>query len=55
MDIYSLIEFGDKGEVVGIEPLEIIEIIEINSPEQLAEILGLPLTDLEISFQEAAK
>ena len=52
MDIYSLIEFGDKGEVVGIEPLDIIE---INSPEQLAEILGLPRTDLEISFKEAAK
>ena len=52
MDIYSLIEFGDKGEVVGIEPLEIIE---INSPEQLAELLGLPFTDLEICFREAAQ
>jgi|GEM_PF-6548393 len=52
MDIYSLIEIGDKGEVVSIEPLEIIE---IQSPEQLAELLDRPVSEFAARIEEAAK
>lgn len=52
MDIYSLIEFGDKGEVVSIEPLEIIE---IEGPEQLAELLDLPVAEIATITGEAAQ
>ena len=52
MDIYSLIEIGDKGEVVSIEPLEIIE---IEGPEQLAELLDLTVAEFTNITGEAAK
>lgn len=52
MDIYSLLEIGDKGEVVSIDPLEIIE---IQSLEQLAELLDRPVTEFATRIEEAAK